>query len=280
MCTLVILRRPGHPWPVIIAANRDEMESRPWRAPARHWPDRPEVVAGLDVLAGGSWLGLNDHGLVAGILNRTGSLGPQSGRRSRGELVLEALDHADARLAAAALGALEPRSYRPFNMVIADNADAFWLRHADPTGSLPVDRPSLPPGLALLTSGDRDDPASPRIRRFAPRFAAAAPPDPERDDWAAWEALLADGTSDPDAGPAGAMSFAAGNGFATLSSALRRCPRRAGRRPAGLPLRGAPPRGRRLAARRRLSGPGRGPGRGRRSRSAGRDGRGRSGRRS
>ena len=60
MCTLVILRRPDHPWPVMIGANRDEMIGRPWLPPARHWPDRPEVVAGHDELAGGSWLGIND----------------------------------------------------------------------------------------------------------------------------------------------------------------------------------------------------------------------------
>jgi uncharacterized protein with NRDE domain len=103
MCTLVILRRPGHHWPVIVGANRDEMTSRPWRGPGRHWPDRPEVVAGQDLEAGGSWLGVNDHGLVAGVLNRPGALGPAPGRRSRGELVLEALDHADADAAATAL---------------------------------------------------------------------------------------------------------------------------------------------------------------------------------
>ena len=51
MCTLVILRRPGHRWPVLIGANRDEMIDRPWEPPGRHWPDRPEVVAGLDRLA-------------------------------------------------------------------------------------------------------------------------------------------------------------------------------------------------------------------------------------
>src|SRR5260221_106795 len=82
MCTLVILRRPGHAWPVIIAANRDEMIDRPWREPDRHWPDRPEVVGGLDELAGGSWLAVNEHGVAAGILNRIGSPGPPPGRRT------------------------------------------------------------------------------------------------------------------------------------------------------------------------------------------------------
>src|SRR6266404_7937500 len=121
MCTLVILRRPEHAWPVVIGANRDEMTDRPAKPPGRHWPDRAEVVAGLDLLAGGSWLGLNDWGVTAAVLNRTGSLGPAPGQRSRGELVLEALDHADAVSAALALGDLDPRAYRSFNMIIADN---------------------------------------------------------------------------------------------------------------------------------------------------------------
>ena len=52
MCSVVILRRPESTWPVIFAANRDEMNDRPWLAPGRHWPDRPETVAGFDKLAG------------------------------------------------------------------------------------------------------------------------------------------------------------------------------------------------------------------------------------
>jgi uncharacterized protein with NRDE domain len=62
MCSVVLLLRPGHDWPVIVGANRDEMADRPWAAPARHWPDRPHVVAGLDKLAGGSWLGSTTMG--------------------------------------------------------------------------------------------------------------------------------------------------------------------------------------------------------------------------
>src|SRR6516165_1978614 len=134
MCTLVILRRPEHRWPMLIGANRDEMIDRPWRAPGRHWADRPEVVAGLDLLAGGSWLGINDWGVAAAVLNREGSLGPMPGRRSRGELVLEALDHADAAAAAGALADLDPASYRSFNLIVADDRDGFWLCHGGGAG--------------------------------------------------------------------------------------------------------------------------------------------------
>src|SRR5262245_8686154 len=132
MCSIVLLIRPGHDWPVIAAANRDEMRDRPWRPPGRHWPDRPQVVAGLDLLAGGRWLGINSDGVVAAVLNRVNALGPAPGFRSRGELVLEALDHADAAAAAVALADLAPAAYRPFNMVVFDNRDACWLRNLGP----------------------------------------------------------------------------------------------------------------------------------------------------
>src|SRR6266571_566398 len=158
MCTLVILRRPEHDWPIIIGANRDEMIDRPAKPPGRHWPDRVEVVAGLDLLAGGSWLGINDWGVVAAVLNRTGSLGPAAGLRSRGELVLEALDHADAVAAAAALTYLDPAAYRTFNLIVADNRDAFWLRH---DGSDRIEARPLKDGLSLIAAGDLDDLTTP-----------------------------------------------------------------------------------------------------------------------
>jgi len=224
MCTLVILRRPHERWPVLLAANRNEMLGRPWQPPARHWPDRPEVTAGLDVLAGGSWLGVNDHGVVAGILNRMGSLGPAAGKRSRGELVLDALDHADAAAAAEALAHLEAAAYRPFNMVVADNRDAFWIRvRADAPGGRTEVQP-VPEGLHMVTAHDMDDETSRRVRLHRPRFAAAAAPDPDGKDgdgdWSAWEALLASREGDGDNGQEGAMNIFTETGFGTVSSAL------------------------------------------------------------
>ncbi|MBT5660167.1 MAG: hypothetical protein HOI33_02870 [Rhodospirillaceae bacterium] len=238
MCTLILLSRPGHDWPLILGANRDEMAERPWDPPGRHWEDRAGVIAGRDGLAGGSWLGVNEHGLVAGILNRQGTLGPQSGKRSRGELVLEALDHADAHVAADALSALDPTSYRPFNLIIGDNRDIFWLSHRDSgsTGQIKVEK--LPPGLSMFTDLERNDMESPRIAAFLPLFSQTSPPDPGADSdqngWASWETLLGatidgatDRTTDGAADGAAvkkasesAMSFCREDGFGTLSSSL------------------------------------------------------------
>jgi hypothetical protein len=228
MCTLVLLRRPGHEWPVVIGANRDEMIDRPALPPGRHWPDRPEVTAGKDLLAGGSWLGLNDWGVAAAVLNRHGSLGPVPGQRSRGELVLEALDHADAVAAAAALSHLDPAAYRSFNLIVADNRDAFWLRHA---GEGDIEAHPIGDGLSLIAAGDLDDFATPRLAFALIPFSAAPAPD-EEGSWGAWEALLSDDRP-PDGTPEAALRFRTPRGFATVSSALIALPARptAERRP-------------------------------------------------
>lgn len=219
MCSIVILYRPGHRWPILVGANRDEMLDRPWAPPGRHWPDRNNVVAGLDKLAGGSWLGLNDDGVLAGVLNRMNSLGPLPGRRSRGELVLEALDHADAANAAVALADIDPGAYRPFNMVVADNTRAFWLRNLGyEAGWMEV--MDLPPGLSMITARDRNDLASPRIRTYLPLFEAAEVPDPDADDWASWERLLASRGHEAGGKPTDAMAVVTESGFGTVSSSL------------------------------------------------------------
>lgn len=217
MCTAVLLRRSGHPWPLLVAANRDEMIDRPWLAPGRHWPDRPDVTAGLDSLAGGTWMGMNDHGLLAGILNRVGTLGPMKGKRSRGELPLEALDHAEARAAVAAMAELDPSAYRPFNMVVADRRDAFWLRHTERA----IEVLEVPEGLSMLTAHDLNDPGgSPRQRLYLPRFRRAPAPEPERGDWSAWQRLLASREFEGTSGRDEAMCVVTDTGFCTVSSSL------------------------------------------------------------
>lgn len=218
MCSFIVLYRPDHAWPVLLGGNRDELLSRPWRPPARHWRDRPNVVAGLDELAGGTWFGINDEGVAAGIMNRRGTLGPAVGKRSRGEIVLEALDHAQARTAANALSDLCPDSYRPFNLVIADSRGAYWLRHAGPPSSARVEVQPIPEGVSMLTAHDLNDESSARIRRYLPRFRQAAVPDPGRGEWSSWTALLASRELDVESPREGAMNVVTDVGFGTVSS--------------------------------------------------------------
>ena len=221
MCTMIILRRPGHDWPLLVAANRDEMADRPWEPPARHWSDRDHVIAGRDVLAGGSWLGVNDYGLVAGVLNRMNTLGPAPGLRSRGELPLEALDHAEATIAADALAHLDPAAYRPFNMIVGDATSAFWLANRGER----IDMAEIPEGVSMITAYDLNDPESPRTRRYLPQFKDAPTPDPATGDWSSWQHLMGNPEHDAEAGPGGAMRVETATGFGTVSSSLIALPR-------------------------------------------------------
>lgn len=201
------------------------------------------MVAGLDVVGGGSWLGLNDHGLVAAVLNREGELGPRADKRSRGELVLEALDHAEASAAAGALADLHPDAYRPFNLVLADPRDAYWLRHGG-DGEIRVH--PIPTGLHMLTAGELDDPAQARISRFLPQFRAVAEPDPASGDWAGWVALLRRRDVEPRQVSTASMNLQGlrvdGEDFGTVASSLIAVPAYPGfnRRPIFLHADGAP----------------------------------------
>ncbi|MDR3537741.1 MAG: NRDE family protein [Acetobacteraceae bacterium] len=187
MCTVVVLIRPGHRWPVALAANRDERVDRAWDPPAAWWPEHPGVIGGRDRSAGGTWMALGPSGVVAAVLNRPGTLGPEAGKRSRGALPILAVSQPTAAAGAQAIAALDAGLWRGFNMVIADAAGALFVRG---TGQgRPVVEP-LPAGLHMVTAHDPNDLQSPRIARHLPRFRAATPPEPG--GWHDWPALLGD----------------------------------------------------------------------------------------
>ena len=217
MCTVIILHRPGHRWPLLIAANRDERLDRAWDPPAAWWPDHPAIIGGRDRSAGGTWMALGPSGVVAAVLNRPGSLGPAAGKRSRGALPILAAAADSAEAAAAAIAALPAGEWRPFNMVVADSRHAIFLRGL---GDGRPDAVALPAGFSMVTAHDPNDPTSPRTRRHLPRFRATPPPDPDRPDWSAWEALLADGGYDPAIGLAETLNVPPNNGFGTVSASL------------------------------------------------------------
>jgi hypothetical protein len=187
VCTVVVSVRPGHAWPIVLVANRDERLERPWDPPAAWWPEQPDVIGGRDRLAGGTWMAVNRFGVMAAALNRPGMLGPEPGKRSRGELPLMALHHPTAAAAADAIEALDAGLWRGFNLVIADQRAAIFVR------GLGRGRPEswpLPSGVSMVTSHDPNDTASPRVARHLPRLRAAAAPEPG--NWAAWQTILAD----------------------------------------------------------------------------------------
>ena len=170
MCTLAVFHRVFPAYPLVVAANRDEFLARPAVPPARLPELAVRAVGGRDLIAGGTWLGLAETGLVAGMLNRRGSALPDPTRRSRGLLCLELLGAAGARAAAATLRDEPPGRYNPFNLLVADREEAF-VATTRSDGVLRVE--PLPPGLHLLTNLDVNDPMCPRIAASHQGFAAA-----------------------------------------------------------------------------------------------------------
>jgi uncharacterized protein with NRDE domain len=226
MCTLVLLLRPDHRWPVIIGANRDELVARTWEPPACHWPDRPGVRGGIDLERGGTWLAVNEAGVMAMLLNRPTPDPLAPGFRTRGELPLLALEHDSAAAAAAAVMQLDPTHWKPFNLVIGDRHAAIWIR-AD--GGLTRHR--FPVGLSLLANGELNAISHARIGTYRPLFQQASAPDPDHDRWKAWARLL--GQPPPPGGPpeAGMVIPTDRRGFGTVSSALLALPADAGKPP-------------------------------------------------
>ena len=151
-------------------------------------------------------------GVAAAVLNRPGSLGPAPGKLSRGDLPLQAVEHAGAAQAAAALATLDAGAYRSFNMVVADRGGAWFVRGL---GAGQPDVWRLDSGIHIVTAHDPDDPASPRGVAQLPRFRDAPAPDPARGDWSAWTTLLAN----PGGGDT-AINVPARNGFGTVCSSL------------------------------------------------------------
>lgn len=195
----------------MLAALRDERIDRPWDGPGAYWPDAPGIVAGRDRTAGGTWLGMNRSGVAAMVLNRSGSLGPAPGKRSRGELPLLALAQNGAGAACGAVRSLDAEAWRSFNMVIADRTGALFLRGL---GDGHPESVTLSPGVHMVTAHDPDDPLSPRVARHLPRFRAADPPQPG--NWESWRAILADRS-----GPAGTeLNVPVRGDFGTVCASL------------------------------------------------------------
>ncbi len=167
MCTLAIYFQMTDDYPVVIAANRDEYLDRPAAKPTTLCA-RPHVVGGKDLRAGGTWLGVNEHGLVVGLLNRRTEAPPNPDARSRGLLALDALRCRTARDAADFAAKQRAADYNPFNLLIASRDATFVAYNRIER----IEVVQLQPGFHLLTNLDVNDFECPRISASYEKFAA------------------------------------------------------------------------------------------------------------
>lgn len=128
MC-LIALGIGQHPdYPLILAANRDEFHARPTKD-AQWWPDKPDIVGGRDLQAGGTWLALHRKGRFATVTNFRDAEPPRAGHRSRGHLVTGFLE--SHLTPAAYLDTIDEDKYAGFNLIVGTMNDIAYLSNRE-----------------------------------------------------------------------------------------------------------------------------------------------------
>jgi hypothetical protein len=151
MCMLAILYRVAKNTPILLAANREEDYARPTQFP-KIQSGTPRVVCGIDKQAGGTWLGVNQFGLLITVTNRA-RVRPPLEPRSRGLLCRDLLESRNAREAVArAAKELATGRYAGANYLCADGKYAAVIY-----GGARVEVVDLQPGLHTLGSGNLND---------------------------------------------------------------------------------------------------------------------------
>jgi len=129
MCLIVLAWRAHPSFPLIVAANRDEFHARP-AAPAAFWSDHPAILAGRDLEARGTWMGVSRGGRFAAVTNYRGAREP-SAAESRGALVTGFLVNEAAPAAYMADVAKRAARYSGFNLLACDRKELWWMSNRD-----------------------------------------------------------------------------------------------------------------------------------------------------
>ena len=210
MCVLVVAHQQHARWNLIIAANRDEFHHRP-AAPAAPWDDYPGLLAGRDLEAGGTWLGVNPAGRISAVTNLRGA-GPGAPHHSRGHLVRDFLT-TDAPEIHDYVRALNTRasSYAGCNLLLAAEDRLQWW---SPRGGRKLD-----PGIFGISNAAMDEPEWSKVARLRQGCLAIS----HLDGSPLEQALLALLREDDTAGsgrPLEDSIFVLGEGYGTRCSSL------------------------------------------------------------
>ena len=129
MCLILVAWQAHERYPLVVAANRDEYHGRP-ASPADWWADHPEILAGRDLQAKGTWLGISRRGRFASVTNYRGGTDP-SAAESRGALVSRFLLDSAAPKSFMDETAKKKSNYSGFNLLVADRDELWWLSNRD-----------------------------------------------------------------------------------------------------------------------------------------------------
>jgi uncharacterized protein with NRDE domain len=164
MCLILVVWRRHPQYPCLIAANRDEFHSRA-AEPAHWWHDRPQILAGRDLVAGGTWLGITRAGRFAALTNYRSPQHRRTDVPSRGSLVTDALESQGTALDD--LGGLQRvgTGYNGFNLIFSDGQRLAVHESVPRAGRV------LAPGIYGLSNHVLDTPW-PKVERAKARLKA------------------------------------------------------------------------------------------------------------
>ena len=125
MCILLAFKSPSPNYDLIVIANRDEFHSRD-AAPINFWNEKPHILGGRDLEAGGSWLAINKNGYLAAITNISGGENAPKLPQSRGSIVTEFLDGKKSSETYAETLRDKHQNYNGFNLILYDGNTLYW----------------------------------------------------------------------------------------------------------------------------------------------------------
>jgi uncharacterized protein with NRDE domain len=167
MCLILLGWQVSKGNPLVVAANRDEFHARA-AAQAAFWEDRPGILAGRDLEARGTWMGVSRNGKFAAVTNYRGAREPRAAE-SRGALVTRFLENGETPGAYIAQVGKNAASYSGFNLLVSDGKELWWMSNR---GGEPH---RLEPGIYGLGNTLLD---APEIEGSKRRFADALQPGP------------------------------------------------------------------------------------------------------
>ena len=194
MCLLVLAWQAHSRYRLILAANRDEFHERP-SSPLARWADRPSILGGRDLRAGGTWLALDEERRLGIVTNYRDLQSSPPGAPSRGELIPSYLLQAHGAVASTTRLAPGVDAYAGFNLLLFDERELSYLTNR----ATPRAR-ALPPGIYALSNHllDTPWPKVTRVRRGFESWLARTDLEAGAPDTAALFALLADRTPAAD----------------------------------------------------------------------------------
>ncbi|MEZ4827105.1 MAG: NRDE family protein [Bacteroidia bacterium] len=125
MCLILFAWQAHDRFPLIVAANRDEFYARPTQR-AHWWEDHPAILAGKDLLAGGTWLGVSDTGRFSAVTNFREPHNIKADAPSRGALVSDFLGSSVSSPAYMDQLSARGAGYNGFNLLTFDGKSMGW----------------------------------------------------------------------------------------------------------------------------------------------------------